>query len=73
MMATREELKALFDTQINRMLVLIDQQFDRMQTKFPRTQIVGCHEPAHHSPLTGHRVTWFSLAGLEARPMSDNG
>lgn len=40
----REELKTLFDTQINRMLALTDKQFDRMQTKLPRTQIVGTLE-----------------------------
>lgn len=36
----REELKKLFDYQIDRMLSLINEQFDRMQKKLPRTQIV---------------------------------
>ncbi|CAF9942006.1 hypothetical protein IMSHALPRED_003147 [Imshaugia aleurites] len=38
MKITREELKKLFDSQIDRMLSLINEQFDRMQKKLPRTQ-----------------------------------
>lgn len=37
----REELKALFDKQIDSMLTLIDGQFDKMQRKHPGVQIVG--------------------------------
>ena len=40
LMLSREELKKAFDNQIERMLVVINQQFDRMQRKHPRTQIV---------------------------------
>ncbi|KAL9137562.1 MAG: hypothetical protein Q9175_001216 [Cornicularia normoerica] len=39
MRITREELKRLFDIQVDRMLSLINEQFDRMQKKLPRTQI----------------------------------
>ena len=38
----REELKALFDKQIDSMLTLIDGQFDKMQRRHPGVQIVGC-------------------------------
>ena len=40
--SNREELKGLFDAQIDKMLALTDKQFDVMQTKLPRTQIVQC-------------------------------
>ncbi len=40
-MTSREEIKALFDVQIERMLAVIDEQYDRTNTNHPRTQIVG--------------------------------
>ena len=45
LMSRRKELKKAFDDQIERMLIVINQQFDRMQKKHPRTQIV---EFLHH-------------------------
>ena len=39
-MTSREEIKALFDVQIERMLAVIDEQFDRTNTNHPKTQIV---------------------------------
>ena len=38
----REELKALFNKQIDSMLKLIDGQFDKMERRHPGVQIVGC-------------------------------
>lgn len=40
MILTGGELKALFDVQLDRMLSVIDEQFDRMHDNHPRTQIV---------------------------------
>lgn len=40
MIIARDELKELFDVQVNRMLSVIDEQFDRMHQYHPRTQIV---------------------------------
>ena len=40
MIVTGEELKLLFDTQVDRMLDVIDEQFDRMNNKHPGAQIV---------------------------------
>ena len=41
MIIERDELKSLFDVQVNKMLSVIDEQFDRMQQNHPSTQIVG--------------------------------
>ena len=49
-MSFREELKKAFDDQVERMLVVINQQFDRMQKKHPRTQIV---ESFYHLETNG--------------------
>ena len=38
----REELKGLFDLQIDRMLQLIDEQLQRMEKTHPSEQIVEC-------------------------------
>ena len=37
---SREELKVLFDNEIDNMLALTDSQFDIMQAKYPHSQIV---------------------------------
>ena len=50
LMSRRKELKKAFDDQIERMLIVINQQFDRMQKKHPRTQIV---EFLHHLKTNG--------------------
>lgn len=38
---SRGEIKELFDIQINRMLAVIDEQYDRTNKNHPGTQIVG--------------------------------
>jgi len=41
MIITREEMKDLFDIQVNKMLSLVDEQFERMNKNHPSTQIVS--------------------------------
>ncbi len=75
MIITREELKGLFDIQVDKMLSVIDEQFDRMDQNHPRTQIVEWHLsllPGY--PLTDPTTspTWCFLVVLEVLHTSDN-
>lgn len=52
MIITREELKGLFDIQVEKMLSVIDEQFERMHKNHPRTQIVKLPLILPHVPIT---------------------
>ena len=43
-MRPREELKDLFDVQINRVIAVMNEQLDRMDEKHPQMQIVESHK-----------------------------
>lgn len=64
MIIAREELKGLFDFQVDKMLSVIDEQLDRMHQYHPRIQIVEWPSTLYICPvLTSRQKSYLVLSG----------